>query len=452
MKHLSHILFFIVAPFFGLTAQIPTTVDTTSRRSAEVQFKNLFFEAIKQRGIENYPLAIRAIDKAQKLPSLDAEQQTALAYERGKNQLAMGNYNAAEEAFLFSVGAEDYTKASQEGLYTVYHEQGDYNQALPIVRLLARGDAEYLIDVVKIHIQRQDFKPAIALLDSLDQQWGESLLRQHLRQEVYKNTKDTGQTLDLLEQEATGETPSQQHYLNKVYALSEQNKEPEAFAVALSWQKDYPNSGQAQFALYKFYMDQNNIDQALESMNMALNDRSVQGPQLLQLIKDYLSFLHANPQYEWTLNRYIAVLSERQDADTNQLLGQYFVAKGGITQGLDYLQKALDLDPMNHTIYIQMASLNYQTQQYDRGLIYAEQGLSLFPAQSVFYLLTARGHKEKGALKQALSYLEMGLDYVLDHEREGRLIYQEGAAIYQALGQDTNAELWRQKGQIKNNE
>ena len=75
-----------------------------------------------------------------------------------------------------------------------------------------------------------------------------------------------------------------------------------------------------------------------------------------------------------------------------------------------------------------------------------------FPAQSVFYLLTARGHKEKGALKQALSYLEMGLDYVLDHEREGRLIYQEGAAIYQALGQDTNAELWRQKGQIKNNE
>ena len=185
---------------------------------------------------------------------------------------------------------------------------------------------------------------------------------------------------------------------------------------------------------------------------MALNDRSVQGPQLLQLIKDYLSFLHANPQYEWTLNRYIAVLSERQDADTNQLLGQYFVAKGGITQGLDYLQKALDLDPMNHTIYIQMASLNYQTQQYDRGLIYAEQGLSLFPAQSVFYLLTARGHKEKGALKQALSYLEMGLDYVLDHEREGRLIYQEGAAIYQALGHDTNAELWRQKGQIKNNE
>ena len=127
-------------------------------------------------------------------------------------------------------------------------------------------------------------------------------------------------------------------------------------------------------------------------------------------------------------------------------------SEGGITQGLDYLQKALDLDPMNHTIYIQMASLNYQTQQYDRGLIYAEQGLSLFPAQSVFYLLTARGHKEKGALKQALSYLEMGLDYVLDHEREGRLIYQEGAAIYQALGQDTNAELWRQKGQIKNNE
>ena len=96
MKHLSHILFFIMAPFFGLTAQIPTTVDTTSRRSAEVQFKNLFFEAIKQRGIENYPLAIMAIDKAQKLPSLDAEQQTALAYERGKNQLAMGNYNAAE--------------------------------------------------------------------------------------------------------------------------------------------------------------------------------------------------------------------------------------------------------------------------------------------------------------------------------------------------------------------
>ena len=452
MRSIVYIFLVIGLNSAGLASQTPTSVDTTSYRSAQKMFDNLFFEAIKQRGIENHNLAIKAIDQAQELPQLTAEQQTALAFERGKNNLALGQYHQAEEAFLFATKSQDYKRAAQEGLYSVYHEQGDFGRALPVVKKLARGDAEYLIDVVKIHIQQRDFMLAIQLLDSLDHKWGESPVRKVLRQEVYQNTNDAEQSLALLQKEAKGEVPSEQHYLNKVYALSQKNMVAEAFKTALEWEKNYPNSGQANLALYKFYRDQQRHDKALESMNVVLHDPIVKDVSVHQVVKDYLAFIHAQPQYEWTLNRYLTEFTKRQDAEIYQLLGQYFAVKGGGTQAIEFLQRAQKIDPNNHNIYMQLAALNYQQHQYDQGIEYAEQGLNLFPAQSVFYLLMAKGYRAKGANKQALVYLEMGLDYVLDFEQEGRLIYQEGAAIYQELGQSDQAASWRKLGQINTDE
>ena len=61
----------------------------------ENKSEDYFFEALTQRGIENYDKAIIALQKALEIEPKNA----AFLFELGKNKLAAKNYIAAEIAF-----------------------------------------------------------------------------------------------------------------------------------------------------------------------------------------------------------------------------------------------------------------------------------------------------------------------------------------------------------------
>ena len=59
-------------------------------------FQESFFEALKQKGIENYDRAIVALDKCIALQP----QESILYFEKGKNEAALGNTQEAENNYL----------------------------------------------------------------------------------------------------------------------------------------------------------------------------------------------------------------------------------------------------------------------------------------------------------------------------------------------------------------
>ena len=62
--------------------------------NVEDEFQEYFFEALKQKGIENYD---RAVDALQKCLNLDS-QSPVIYFELGKNYNKLKNFGAAEEA------------------------------------------------------------------------------------------------------------------------------------------------------------------------------------------------------------------------------------------------------------------------------------------------------------------------------------------------------------------
>ena len=61
-------------------------------------FQENFFEALKQKGIENYELALIALNKAEKAAKTE-KNKSVVYFEMGKNHTSLKQYAQAEENF-----------------------------------------------------------------------------------------------------------------------------------------------------------------------------------------------------------------------------------------------------------------------------------------------------------------------------------------------------------------
>src|SRR5690554_7276544 len=87
-------------------------------------FQEHFFEALKQRAIENYELAISALEKAEKAAETDTKK-AVVYFEKAKNYAALKMFDAAEDNYnkvLTNLGDRlDVLKH----LYDLYYQQKD---------------------------------------------------------------------------------------------------------------------------------------------------------------------------------------------------------------------------------------------------------------------------------------------------------------------------------------
>ena len=97
-----HIIIF----FFGIVyhsepifAQEIEAIATDDLGNVSDVFQENFFEALKQKGIENYELALIALDKAEKAANKNPEHEAVVFFETGKNLKHLKRYDEAEENF-----------------------------------------------------------------------------------------------------------------------------------------------------------------------------------------------------------------------------------------------------------------------------------------------------------------------------------------------------------------
>ena len=121
------------------------------------QLENNFYEAVKQRGIENYDKAIVAIQKC-----IEKEPKNAsFQYELGKNYLSLKNYVDAENAFKKAVELDNKQRWYWNGLYDVYYQTKDYQKSIPIVEKLIEFDANMKEDLVSLYMNTNQHTKAL---------------------------------------------------------------------------------------------------------------------------------------------------------------------------------------------------------------------------------------------------------------------------------------------------
>ena len=354
------------------------------------QLENNFYEAVKQRGIENYDKAIVAIQKC-----IEKEPKNAsFQYELGKNYLSLKNYVDAENAFKKAVELDNKQRWYWNGLYDVYYQTKDYQKSIPIVEKLVEFDANMREDLVSLYMNTNQHAKALELLKDMESKSKLTSTMEYYKLKIQESNAYSKPQKEQLEEAIKKSPKVEQNYIDLIVLYINFNQEDKAFEVAKQLEKEIPNSEWAHVSLVKFHLNNNDGENASKSMFKVLDNNRMDLKIKHRVFNEFLIFAVKNPTYLKDIDKAIPYFDK------------------GIKKNSD------DVEAME--LYLEVL---IQKQDFQSVTKKAEEYLESFPTQVGFYFYAGLGYNQLKEYKKAKNILENGLDFVVEFNPSESGIY-----------------------------
>lgn len=397
----------------------------------EDAFTDYFYEALKQKGIENYDKALEALQKC-----LSLKPDNAVIYnEMGRNYLALKKYDEAEKAFLKATQLEPDNRWYWSGLYDVYYETQDFNKSIPVVQKLMKWRKEYYEeDLVSLYMYTKQYDKALALIDELDQTVGHSDKREMYRLEIMNTDENRKPQKETLEAAIKANPKEESNYLKLIYLYSDSNEEEKAQQVAEQLAKEIPDSDWAQVSLFKFHLNNNEGDEAVKSMFRVLNSDKIDRKIKHRVLNEFLIFASNTPSYDKQLEQAVDIMSDDTIINVPKEVSKFFINKKQYANAELYIKKSLNAKPDDIEGAELLLTIYAESAQYAQLQKSAESYIDVYPTQASLYYYAgyaANGLKE---YKKAKDWLDNGIDLVVENDELKAGFYKQLAEASQGLG------------------
>ena len=446
MNKLSYILLFIfgiVLTPLAASAQVDfNAAPNDDLGNVTDEFQELFYEALKEKAIENYDKAITALQKCIEID----DSRSILFFELGKNYNKLKNFGAAEDALKKAVSIEPDNEWFLDELYESYAQQKDYDKAIKTIKQLVKYHPDYKEDLASLYVRTKKYKEAIKVLDELDLEVGVSDSRDRLRNQIYNATGQKKQQIKKLEERVDENPDAEKNYLALIFRYSESNDTKKAFETAKKLLEVHPESQLVHLALYKFYLDDGNAEKAIISMKTVIGSRQIKPEAKLRVLADFVNFVSKNPQYEKDLVDITSLVSESgADAKTLVEIAQYFLAKENKLKAIEYYEKAQAVEPDNFGILRNIILLHIDLKAFEKAELKSAEGIEKYPSQPVLYLINGVALNQLSKYKDALETLEIGLDYIIENNKMEVDFYKQLSKAYAGLNNLPKAKTFSDK-------
>lgn len=454
---INHFIFLFVLGLFVSTQSHAQEIDPARPSGEEDSLKNPmdglgdvtdifqenFFEGLKQKGIENYELAIAALNKAEKATSSE-ENKSVVYFELAKNYTFLKDFDQAEKNFRKVLASQGDRLDVLEHLYDLYYQARNYEKAIPLVQKLIAFNEDYKEDLANLYTHTKQYDEALALLDELDESWGENDIRNALRVQIYRVTGNTKGAIENIEQKIEGNPKNEKEYLSLIFLYSEQGNSEKAFEVAKQLLKANPESELVHLALYKFYLESDNAEDAIKSMKIVFSSNEIDKETKYKVLGDFLYFVEKNPDYENQLSEVVNLFSEK-NGRVYEKLGDYYLVKDRKQDALEAYEKGIAKDPDNYNLLKNTLLLQIDFRKYEAAQILSAEGLQIFPAQALLYLLNGVANNGLEQSDKAIDSLETGLDFLFDDPTMESDFYEQLGQAYARKGDSQKAKQFSEK-------
>ncbi len=405
------------------------------------KFQELFYEALKQKGIENYDRSVEALLKCIEID----DSAPVLYFELGKNYNKLKNFGEAEDALKKAIKIEPDNEWFLDELYGFYAQQNDYDKAIKTVKQLVKYHPDYKEDLASLYVRTKNYNDALKILDELDLEFGISVARDILRNQIYDATGRKKDQIKNLEERVENNPDKESNYLALIFRYSENNEKQKAFETAKELLKINPNSQMVHLALYKFYLDDNNTEKAIESMKIVIKSSQIKPEAKLKVLSDFVNFVRANPKYESDLVEVTALVGDSNNGKTLVELAQYYLKKEDKAKALKYYEEALALEADNFQILRNVLLLYVDLKQYDLASEKSNKALEKYPSQPILYLINGVALNGLNQPKKAVEILESGLDYIIEDTKMEGDFYSQLSKAYALLNNTAKAKAFSDK-------
>ncbi|WP_445453351.1 tetratricopeptide repeat protein [Flavobacterium sp. 25HG05S-40] len=399
-------------------------------------FQDIFFEAIKQKSIENYDKAIDALEKGKVIQP----DNPIIYFELGKNYFAQKKYKEALSNFEKASKMEPNNRWAWVGIYDVYYQTRDYNAAIPIVEKLVTFKEDYKEDLTSLYMNTQQFDKALTLINELNDKFGKSDKRELYKADILKDSRyQSSEKFNLLDQ--IKKFPKEEsNYIALIYMYSQSNQEEKALEIAQKLEKEIPTSDWAQVSLFKFHLNNNDGDNAVKAMNIVFPSKKIDSKIKHRMLNEFLIFAKNNPKYETDLDKAISYFDNDKEVRVAKEIGKFHYSKSNWLQAIKYFEMHLKNAEDDVETQLLLMQAYTENQQFDVLAQKADTLTQLFPTQPQFYYYAGLANNQMKNFKKGISFLESGLDFVVDDDAlEINFNIQLGEA-YNGLGDATKKE------------
>lgn len=401
-------------------------------------FQDYFYEAIKQKCMENYDKAIEALEKGKAI-----EPENPIVYfELGKNYLAQKKYKDAYDSFEKVTKIDSENRWAWVGMYDVCYETHDYNQAIIVVEKLVTFKEDYKEDLMSLYMNTQQFGKALDLINELNEKFGKTEKRELYKADILKDTKYQSAEKNNLIDQIKKFPREESNYIALIYLYSQSNQEEKSLEIAQKLEKEIPTSDWAQVSLFKFYLNNNNGDGAVKAMNIVFPSRKIDSKIKHRMLNEFLLFAQNNPKYEPDLDKAISYFERDKGVKVASEIGKFYYSKSDWGKAIKYFE--IHLKNAEEDVEIQLLLMQAYTeiQQFDILGKKADNMTQLFPTQPQFYYYAGLANNQIKNFKKAATFLESGLDFVVsDDALEINFNIQLGEA-YSGLGDTKKKEFY----------
>ena len=372
------------------------------------EFENNFYEALKQKAIENYDKAIISLDKClQKEPN-----NPEVYYQLGVNYLNQKNYGEAENAFQKAVDLEPKQRWYWNGLYDVYYQTRNFNKSIIIVEKLVTFDANMKEDLVSLYMTTQQFDKAKIVIDDIESKGTLTKAMESYQMQIQSMQKGVKPKVADLEVAIKNNPNVEQNYIDLIYQYSTENQEQKAFETALLLEKEMPNSDLAHVSLVKFHINANDIAKATESYKRVVKSSKIDFKIKQRVLNEYLIFATKNPQLLTEIDNTLTYFDNNVGMDVNKELGKFFYNKNNFELAQKYMEKSNANDIEAIDLLLNIYDFN---KQFEKMVKKSEEYIDLFPTKANLYYYAGKGNNNLKNFKKAKDFLEMGIEYVIDN-------------------------------------
>jgi len=429
------LIFFGILSSSAVNAQegeIPVQdVDVVDNTQASDAFKEHFFEALKQKAIENYEKAIIELKACEKLQPNNA----VVFFELGKNYRLLKNYELGISNLQKANRLEPNKEWVLVALMEAYYFKGDTEQAILTAQDLIPFNSKYYENLANLYFKSQQFDKLLALLDDLDSKMGINEFRKAMRLQVYATTNNTSAQIETLKKAISANPDIETNYLSLILVYSEEGMVKEAFEISEQMVQAFPTSKVVHLALYKFYLEANNTAEAIKSMKIVLEAEEIDPESKIKVLNDFLIFVKNNPSYEADLKQVIKLFSEKENSpEIYQKLGEYYLINNDKQKALTYFELGITVNLDNFELLQNTLFLQLELAKYEEALKLSKTALEIFPVQPILYLIRGAALNKQQAFREAEEILTFGLDYVLDNKIITVDFYEQLSIAYTGLG------------------
>ncbi len=379
------------------------------------KFEHNFFEALKQKHLENYEDALVLFEKCTKIdPNAAAPYHEAAKIYK--------NLNNSNQALEYSLKAYKLDEGNETYAYLcarLLTKQKKYQQAKDIYKSLTKTNKKseiYFYELADIYILSSDFKGAIKTYNKLESVIGINKMLSLQKHKIYMQILDveSGNNELLRLAEEFPEDTGVLEILAEGYLLN--NEKEKAFEIFKKISELDKENGRVYLMLYDYYKSVGENEKAFEELARAFESGSLSIDGKIPILVSYLNLLQ-DSSYKaqaFYLCRKI-VQAHPLDPKSYAVFGDFFYEDRQLDSAEVYYNQVLKIDKSKSQIWTQLIFVNAERNEYDKVLNITEEALLYFPTNAVFYYFNGISLLRKKEYTTSINIFNQGLEYVFDN-------------------------------------